>query len=72
MALWLVGALLLWAGVALIERAGIGATIVILPGALMFGMGAKSLYRACRGSDEPLCPTPLPEAEIIPFPRQPR
>ena len=32
--LWLVGALLLWAGVAQFEHAGMGALIVLVPGAL--------------------------------------
>ena len=73
-ALWLVGALLLWVGVAQFEHAGAGALIVLVPGALMFGMGANALYRR-PGDDnanevlvEPLREIATRQAQIIPFP----
>lgn len=72
-ALWLVGALLLWAGVAQLEHAGAGALIVLVPGAFMFAMGANALRRR-RGSvgvvAEALPDVDAPKpAMIIPFPR---
>lgn len=73
-ALWLVGALLLWAGVAQFEHAGVGALIILVPGALMFGMGANALYRRGGDADEAAA-QPFPEvaqpkpAVIIQFPR---
>jgi hypothetical protein len=74
--LWLVGALLLWAGVALFDHAGVGALILLVPGALMFGMGANALYRR-RGCGDEVVTEPLREitarqAQIIPFPRERR
>jgi hypothetical protein len=77
--LWLVGALLLWAGVALFDHAGVGALILLVPGALMFGMGANSLYRRRGCGDEgdeavvePLRKIAARQAQIIPFPRERR
>jgi hypothetical protein len=71
-ALWLVGALLLWAGVAQFEHAGVGAVVVLVPGALMFGMGASALYRR-RGdvgevTAEPSVRVAQQSAQVIPFP----
>lgn len=71
-ALWLVGALLLWVGVAQIELAGAAALVVLVPGAMMFGIGASALYR--RGVGEGAVAEKLSEgapqgARIIPFPR---
>jgi hypothetical protein len=75
----LVGALLLWAGVAQFEHAGAGALIVLVPGALMFGMGANALYRrrGCGEETDEAVVEPLREigarqAQIIPFPRERR
>jgi hypothetical protein len=65
--LWLMGALLLWAGVAQIEHAGLGALVVLIPGSLMFVMGAKALYPRRNVVDVQM-KAAQPSAQIIPFP----
>lgn len=70
--LWLMGALLLWVGVAQIELAGAAALVVLVPGAMMFGIGASALYRRAAGEGavaEKLPERAVHEARIIPFPR---